>query len=157
MHALNRFLFYAIIFVYCSHIRQISAVPQPPPPGFLLAQSFVYAGHVSQVFQAIGGYTYFIEACGALGSNSIGANLASDGGCIYCQFTNPTSKTWHVVVGGRGAPMAYYWGDNPTYGFNGGLYGGGGASDIRLTYTTSSQDLGTRFIVGGAGGGSGNR
>lgn len=105
---------------------------------------FSYTGAVQTLTLEPG--TYKFECWGAQGGKVAGA-AQSLGGYAVGEVTFDTSKVVNIYVGGAGASLSAGWN-----GGGYGLYGGGGASDIRV----DGNALTDRVIVAGAGAGSGS-
>ena len=128
------------------------------PYGYQLAASYT-SPVMKMQFSITSNYLYYVEVCGAQGSNNCnnpyaGVSYGGLGGCIYTYLASPPT-TLFITVGGQGTC--------PGGGFNGGGSGhcrdesvgqfgggGGGSSDIR-----TSNSLASRIVVGGGGGGAG--
>ena len=113
-----------------------------------------------QVFNAPSSGIYKVELWGAAGDVNYGGKGAYTSGEIYLN----KNENMYIYVGGNSESTTGGWNGGGT-GYNGADYigyGGGGATDIRLTSTSSLSiwnefdSLKSRIMVAAGGGGSNN-
>ena len=125
--------------------------------------NFSYTGSVQTYSMACNG-SYTLYVWGAEGGYRSSATYSGKGGYSTGTLTNQThGKTLYVYVGGSGGSGTSGCGSTIcTGGYNGGgyrykYYGGGGATDIRISGGTWNDATGlkNRIIVAGGGGSDG--
>ena len=119
--------------------------------------SFSYTGGEQTYTVPPGVSTLYVIATGGAGGGPVTGGLtAGQGAVVSGTLAVSPGQTLYVEVGGTGASSAG--------GFNGGgdspirnglsVFGGGGASDLRLVPRSDSGSLASRLIVAAGGGGS---
>ena len=125
--------------------------------------NFDYTGSVQTYSMACNG-SYTLYVWGAEGGYRSSTNYSGKGGYSTGTLTNQThGKTLYVYVGGAGGSGSSGCGSTIcTGGYNGGgyrykYYGGGGATDIRISggAWNDATGLKNRIIVAGGGGSDG--
>jgi hypothetical protein len=133
-----------------------AGVTMPLVRSHALAQfkSFDYTGKPRR-FKVPSGVTQVtIIADGAGGGSTTGDTPGGRGGHVHAVVPVKSNETLYVYVGGstNGSSGGFNGGANGEHwGYCGGPFGGGGASDVR----EGGQSLADRIVVAGAGGGAG--
>jgi hypothetical protein len=117
-------------------------------------KSFHYTGK-PQLFKVPSNVTQVtIIADGAGGGSGTGYAPGGRGGHVHAVVPVQSNETLYVYVGGitNGSEGGFDGGGNAEdWGYCGGAFGGGGASDVR----EGGQSLANRIVVAGGGGGAG--
>lgn len=133
-----------------------TGVTMPLVHSYAVAQfkSFHYTGKPQRFVVPSGVTQVTIIADGAGGGSGTGYTPGGRGGHVHAIVPAQSNETLYVYVGGvtNGSSGGFNGGGNgEQWGYCGGPFGGGGASDVR----EGGQSLANRIVVAGGGGGAG--